>query len=55
MGSSIAWSSVSCDYGVIFSFSMILTLHVSLRAVFYSFYNVIFRDGIVSGTKVELS
>ena len=25
MGPSIAWFSVSCDYGVIFSFSMILT------------------------------
>ena len=40
---------------VIFKFIMILTRHVSLRAVFCWFFDVIFRDGIVSGTNVELS
>ena len=40
---------------VIFSFSVILTWHLSLRAAFYWFYDVIFRDGIVSCTKAELN
>ena len=40
---------------VIFTFSMILTWHLSFRAVFYGFDDVIFRDGIVDGTKVKLN
>ena len=40
---------------LIFKFSMILAWHFPLRAIFYQFYNVIYRDGIVSGTRVELN
>ena len=40
---------------VIFKFSMILTWQLPLWGVFYLFYDVSFRDGIVSGTKVELN
>ena len=39
---------------VIFKFSMVLMWHLSLRAVFYWFYDIIFRDLIVSGAGMEL-
>ena len=40
---------------VIFKSSLIITWHLSLRAVFYWYYDVIFRDGIVSSINVELN
>ena len=60
---SVAWGKITISaskvakklLSVIFKFSIILTWHLSLWVVFYWFYELIFRDGIVSGTKVELN
>ena len=60
---SVAWGKIMISaskvakklLSIIFSFSMILTWHLSLREVFYWLYDVIFGDAIVSGTKVELN
>ena len=40
--------------GVIFKFYIISSWHLSLRANFYQFYDVICRHCIASGTRVEL-